>query len=75
MGELELEKVEFAAVQLNAGDAKVTAVTDVAWADSQIVAAGRSNEEFASKIFSIAAPLRKSGYGDYLMGLLEHGPD
>ena len=24
---------------------------------------------------SIAAPLRKSGYGDYLMGLLEHGPD
>jgi hypothetical protein len=57
VGELELEKVEFAAVQLKAGDAKVTAVTDVAWADSQIVAAGRSNEEFASKIFSIAAPL------------------
>ena len=57
VGELELAKIEYAAVRLQAGDAKVTTVTDVAWADTQIVAAGRSNEEFASKIFSINAPL------------------
>ena len=55
--EFELDNVRYASVKLSAGDATVSRVTDIAWADDRIVAAGRSNETFASKIFSIAAPL------------------
>jgi len=58
IGELVLDKVNYARIQLTAGDkAKIDAVTDVSWADDRVIAAGRSNEEFASKIFSIDAPL------------------
>ena len=56
--ELSLNDVTYARLPLSAGDkAKVSAITDVAWADDRIVAAGRSNESFSSKIFSIYAPL------------------
>jgi hypothetical protein len=55
--ELELDKVRYAKIGLSTGDVKVSTVTDVAWAEDRIVAAGRSNETFASKIFSINAPL------------------
>jgi hypothetical protein len=56
--ELPLEKVEYAVLKLTAGDAKISRVTDVAWADDRLIAAGRSNETFASKIFSVYAPLK-----------------
>ena len=55
---LDLTNVRFASVRLASGEATVSLVTDVAWADSQIVAAARSNEAFASKIFSIPVPLQ-----------------
>ncbi len=57
IGELDLDKATFARLALDAGKSKISAVTDVAWADDRIIAAGRSNEEFASKIFSINAPI------------------
>jgi hypothetical protein len=58
IGELELDKVTYARIQLVAGGkGQINLVTDVAWADGRIIAAGRSNEEFASKIFSIDAPI------------------
>lgn len=62
--ELELDKVRYARIGLSSGDVKVSTVTDVAWADDRIVAAGRSNETFASKIFSINAPLKNDSKSD-----------
>jgi len=56
--DLDLDKVRYARIGLSAGDVKVSTVTDVAWAEDRIVASGRSNETFASKIFSINAPLK-----------------
>lgn len=56
--EFSLKDVTYARLPLSTGtSAKVSVVTDVAWADDRIVAAGRSNESFSSKIFSIDAPL------------------
>jgi hypothetical protein len=56
--EFSLTDVKYARLPLLAGEkAKVSVITDVAWADDRIVAAGRSNESFSSKIFSIDAPL------------------
>ncbi len=59
IGILDLANVNYASVKLRSGDATVSLVTDVAWADSQIVAAARSSEAFSSKIFSIPVPLAK----------------
>ncbi len=58
IGHFELADVTYARIELVAGGkGKIDLVTDVAWADDRLIAAGRSNEEFASKIFSIDAPL------------------
>ena len=54
---LDLDDVNFAAIKLRADDVQVNLITDVAWADDRLLAAGRSNETFASSIFSISAPL------------------
>lgn len=62
--EFELKDVSYARIQLKAGEDKIGAITDVAWADTQIVAAGRSNETFASKIFSIDVPLTNDVVGN-----------
>ena len=64
IGELELDNVRFATVGLSSGDAKVSLVTDVAWADDRIIAAGRSNETFASRIFSVYTPLKPGSTTD-----------
>jgi hypothetical protein len=59
IGELELDKVNYARIELVAGGkGQISVVTDLTWADDRVIAAGRSNEEFASKIFSINAPLK-----------------
>ncbi len=56
---LDLSQAKYARLDLaSAGDSKVSAVTDVAWADDRIVAAGRANDAFSSKIFVIGAPLK-----------------
>ena len=39
------------------GDAKVRNITDVEFAGDRVLAAGQSNEEFASKIYSLPLPL------------------
>src|SRR5262245_58804228 len=58
IGEFELDKVNYARIELVAGGkGQINQVTDVAWAEGRVIAAGRSNEEFASKIFSIDAPI------------------
>jgi hypothetical protein len=64
INEFELDDVPYASIQLDSGKDKITKITDVAWADSQVVAAGRSNETFASKIFSINTPLVHESDGD-----------
>ncbi len=63
IGEFELDEVTYARIKLSAGKVKISNITDVAWADNQIVAAGRGNETFASKIFSIDAPLSHDAAG------------
>lgn len=65
--EFALEDVTYARIPLTTGSkAIISTITDVAWADDRIVAAGRSNESFASKVFSVYAPLKhdtaSSGY-------------
>lgn len=57
VGELVLDKVTYARIRLGSGETRVSTITDVAWADDRVIAAGRSSEEFSSKIFSIDAPL------------------
>ena len=57
IGFVDLAQRPHARIALRAGDSKVSRVTDVAWAEDRVIAAGRSNEEFSSKIFSIDAPL------------------
>ena len=54
---LDLESVKYARVTLASGKASISIITDVAWAESQIVASARSSESFSSKIFSIPVPL------------------
>ena len=53
-----LDDVKHATISLASEDVKISTITDVAWAEDRIIAAGRSNESFASKIFSVAAPLK-----------------
>jgi len=61
--EFALNDVPYARVRLKAGEDNISRITDVAWAESKIIAAGRSNETFASKIFSINAPLNHDSAG------------
>ena len=60
-GEIEnipLDNLEYASVPLPQGEkAPVNTITDVVWAGDRLVAAGRCNEEFASKIFAAEGPL------------------
>ncbi len=58
IGLVDLSQRPHARIALHAGDSKVSRVTDVAWAEDRVIASGRSNEEFSSKIFSIDAPLK-----------------
>eukprot|EP00913_Durusdinium_trenchii_P023364 g21942.t1 len=63
IGEFELDGVEYARVKLSAGSVKMSRMTDIAWADGRIVAAGRGSGTFASKIFSIDAPISHDSTG------------
>lgn len=64
VGELELDHVTYARLPLSAGKSGISLITDVAWADDRVIAAGRSSETFASKIFSISAPLKHEAESD-----------
>lgn len=61
--ELELDNVSHARVKLSAGKTIINRVTDVAWADTQLVAACRSADQFASRIFSINTPISHDASG------------
>ncbi len=59
---LNYEKTKHARVSLPISDtAKVGNVSDVAFAGDRVLAAGASNEEFSSKIFTLALPLTHGG--------------
>jgi len=55
IGELPLENVKYAQLQLPKG--KVTGLTDVPWAGDRLLVAGKMNDQFASKLFTIMYPL------------------
>lgn len=53
-----LEDVDYVTLKLpSSAAAPIGKITDVAWADDRVVAAGTAKEEFASKIFTIPTPL------------------
>jgi len=60
-GEIEhvaLDDVDYAYVNLPQEEGvKVSVITDVVWVDDRLIASGRCNEEFASKIFASDGPL------------------
>lgn len=56
--EFALDNVKFIAVPLPA-DQKITAITDICWAGDRVLVAAQASDTFASKIFSIKAPLTK----------------
>ncbi len=65
IGLLELDDVAYARIPLPAGDsAPVAKITDIAWAEDRLVAGATANEEFASKIFLVRAPLRHEEAGE-----------
>lgn len=64
IAELELDNVTYAQIPLSAGKSGISLITDVAWAEDRVIAAGRSSETFASKIFSIYAPLEHNTKGN-----------
>ena len=64
VSEFSLEKVDYARISLAGGKNSISRVTDVAWADTQLVAAGRSADQFASKIFAIDTPLSHDAKGN-----------
>ena len=58
IGELTLENVKYAKIDLPTGTkANLSKVSDLAWAGDRLLVAGLANEEFASKIFTVPAPL------------------
>jgi hypothetical protein len=62
--EFQLDNVTYARLVLPKGErAPVNYVTDLAWADDRILAGARANEEFASKLFVIKAPLEHEAEG------------
>lgn len=59
---MNFEKTRHARVSLPISDtAKVGNISDVAFANDRVLAAGSSNEEFSSKIFTLALPLVHGG--------------
>jgi hypothetical protein len=60
VGEFKLDAVPFVAIPVPS-DVKVTKITDIAWAGDRVLVAAQASDMFASKIFSIMAPLAKDG--------------
>ena len=64
IAELELDNVTYARIKLSGDKTIINRVTDVAWADTQLVAACRSADQFASRIFSINTPIAHDASGN-----------
>jgi hypothetical protein len=62
--EFPLEKVRFVRIELPVEDkSPMKMITDIAWADDQVLVAAQANETFASKIITIATPLQHESKG------------
>ena len=65
VSEFQLDKVTHASLILPKGEkAPVNRITDVAWAGDRVIASARANEEFASKVFVVPAPLSHEAKAD-----------
>lgn len=64
IAEFSLDKVRYASVKLSAGKIRISRITDVAYADGRILAAGRGTGSFASKIFNINTPIKNGASGE-----------
>lgn len=64
IAEFPLEKIRFASVKLSAGKVRISRITDIAYADGRILAAGRGTGSFASKIFNINTPVKDGASGE-----------
>ena len=58
IAEFELEDVAYARIKLESGKSRVTALTDVAWADGRVIAAGRGSETLDAKVRKRAEQIR-----------------
>jgi len=63
IGELSLEQVDYVAVPLPKGDKVAVTITDLAFAKDRILVGALAKEEFASKVYSIPAPLDSGAKG------------
>jgi hypothetical protein len=62
--EFRTDSVAYARLALAPGDkSPVNKITDLAWADDRVLVAAAANEEFASKIYVIPAPLAHEAEG------------
>ena len=73
LADLALDKAAWVRVPLPAAEGvKVSSITDVAFAKDRVLAAGQSNEEFSSKIFSFPLPLVNAKSGDVFSAQTYH---
>lgn len=69
----ELANMKYVRITLPVEDkSKLRNVTDLAWADSSVVVAGQSNEEFANKIYQIPVPLENGVNARYFSAETYH---
>lgn len=65
LGPFDLDTVSYVRVTLPGGEnSKVRNITDVEFAKDRVLVAGQSNEEFASKIYSLPVPLTHDSSAD-----------
>lgn len=64
VGEFPLENVRYVRVNLTTNTkSKFLRITDLAWANGRVLVAAQARETFASKIYSVPAPLINDGMG------------
>jgi len=64
VAEVSLQSVSYVRLPLPSDErAPVTLLSDVAWAGDRVLAAGRANDDFSSKMFVIRAPLQHESSG------------
>jgi len=69
----KLDSMEYVRMTLPVGEkGKLRNITDLAWADSSVLVAGQSNEEFANKIFQLPIPLENGVNAKYFSAETYH---
>ena len=68
-----LSEMEYVRITLPIGEnAKLSNITDLAWADSSVLVIGRSNEKFPTKIYQLPLPLENGVNGRYFSAETYH---